>query len=87
MSTPAGSPLPVVTTVAEAQALVAAGNQVVVVVPPEELAGVTGLLEEAVGLSAVLVGDPDDPAVVAAAAEMAAELGARPAPRADPGGG
>jgi hypothetical protein len=79
---PAGPPLPVVTSVVEAVARVRGGERVVVVVAPAQVDRVAGVLAVAGGRAPVLVGDPGDPAALAAAAEMAAELGAR----GDPGG-
>jgi hypothetical protein len=76
----------VVTSVAEAEIRVAAGERVVVVVSADEAAQVAAL-GKAGGLPAVMVGHPEDPAVLAAAAQMAAEMGARPTPGAGSGGG
>ncbi|HEX3425127.1 MAG TPA: hypothetical protein VHT30_03280 [Acidimicrobiales bacterium] len=58
-----------------AAALVDQGAQVVLYGNrPQELAAAVGRLEESGGRVAVLVGDPDDPEVVAAALAMAREL-------------
>jgi hypothetical protein len=68
---PAGSPLPVVTSVAEALARVAGGERVVVVVAPAEAAEAAGLLALAGGQAPFLVGEPGDPVALAAAARGA----------------
>jgi hypothetical protein len=83
VSNSSGPPLPVVTSVAEAAARVAAGERVVVVVAPAQAGEVAGLLAVAGSRAPVLLGHPGDSMALAAAAEMAAELGAR----GDPGGG
>jgi len=72
MPPPAGRPLLVTSLVEEAREESATGRDVVLIVPPGSVgAGVGGP-----GRVHLFVGDPSDPAVSQAAAEMAAELGA-----------
>jgi hypothetical protein len=60
---------------------------VVVVVAPAQAGEVAGLLAVAGSRAPVLLGEPGDPVARAAAAELAAELGARGDPGGTGGGG
>lgn len=61
----------------EAAGHVARGASVVLVVVAPDDADLHGLRRAGTGRVAIFVGDPADPTVQAAAAEMAAELGGR----------